>query len=98
MRAIRANQRILLSIFRGARQGAGLLLGVDVVAELDPRGIDYYWMRFARSAREKAPDSETAVIAPGGISVTPLFLGADRRRCIRYVDRSIARLVLRAVH
>lgn len=55
------------------RQGAGLLLGVDVVAQVDPRGIDYYWMRFARGERENAPDSETAVIARGGISVTPLF-------------------------
>lgn len=53
--------------------GAGLLLGVDVVAQVDPRGIDYDWMRFARGERENAPDSETAVIARGGISVTPLF-------------------------
>jgi 5'-nucleotidase len=54
------------------RQGVGLVEGIDVVPEVDPRGIDYFWLRFQRGPRENAPDSETAVVASKRISVTPL--------------------------
>jgi 5'-nucleotidase len=54
------------------RQGAGLIGSIDVIARTDPRGKDYHWLQFRRSGLQNAPDSETAVVAAGGISVTPL--------------------------
>jgi 5'-nucleotidase len=54
------------------RQGVGLVEGIDVLPMVDPRGIDYHWLRFQRGARVNDPDSETAVVAAGGVSVTPL--------------------------
>lgn len=54
------------------RQGVGLVEGIDVVPEVDPRGIDYFWLRFRREPRENAPDSETAVVGSKRVSVTPL--------------------------
>ncbi len=54
------------------RQGAGLIGSIDVIARTDPRGKDYHWLQFRRSGVQNAPDSETAVVAAGGISVTPL--------------------------
>ncbi|HTT11352.1 MAG TPA: 5'/3'-nucleotidase SurE [Burkholderiaceae bacterium] len=54
------------------RQGLGLVKRIDVVARTDPRGFDYHWLKFHRAARHEAPDTEAAVVARGGISVTPL--------------------------
>jgi 5'-nucleotidase len=61
------------------RQGAGLVEGADVVTETDPRGLPYHWLRFLRGGRDDAPDSETAVVMSGRVSVTPLqFERTDR--------------------
>jgi len=54
------------------KQGVGLVEGIDVVAEVDPRGIPYHWLRFQHGRRENAHDSETAVVNSGRVSVTPL--------------------------
>ena len=54
------------------RQGAGLVRGIDVVPQVDPRGFEFHWLRFDRAPREDAPDSETIVVGSGGVSVTPL--------------------------
>ncbi|WP_296655147.1 5'/3'-nucleotidase SurE [Paraburkholderia sp.] len=54
------------------RQGVGLVQGIDVVPQIDPRGIDYHWLRFNRGPRENGPDTETAVVNSGCVSVTPL--------------------------
>jgi 5'-nucleotidase len=43
-----------------------------VLPQIDPRGLEYHWLRFQRGPRENAPDSETAVVASGRVSVTPL--------------------------
>lgn len=62
------------------RQGEGLVEGIDVLPQTDPRGLPYHWLRFKRGARENAPDSETAAVASGRISVTPLhFERTDER-------------------
>jgi 5'-nucleotidase len=62
------------------RQGVGLVEGIEVLPEIDPRGLPYHWLRFQRGARPNAPDSETAVVASGRISVTPLhFERTDER-------------------
>ncbi|SDD03051.1 5'/3'-nucleotidase SurE [Paraburkholderia lycopersici] len=55
-----------------ARQGVGLVQGIDVVPQIDPRGMDYHWLRFNRGPRENGPDTETAVVNAGRIAVTPL--------------------------
>lgn len=54
------------------RQGVGLVEDIDVLPQVDPRGIAYHWLRFQRGARANDPDSETAVVASGRVSVTPL--------------------------
>jgi 5'-nucleotidase len=53
-------------------QGLGLVEGIDVLTEIDPRGLPYHWLRFQRGPRANAPESETAVVASGRVSVTPL--------------------------
>ena len=55
------------------KQGVGLVQGIDVQSQTDPRGLEYHWLRFQRGPRENAPDSETAVVASGRVSVTPLY-------------------------
>jgi 5'-nucleotidase len=55
------------------KQGVGLVEGIDVLPHVDPRGLEYHWLRFQRGPRENAPDSETAVVASGRVSVTPLY-------------------------
>jgi 5'-nucleotidase len=62
------------------RQGAGLVQGIDVLPNVDPRGIDYFWMRFQRGRRENEPDTETAAIASGRISVTPIYFDRTDER------------------
>jgi len=54
------------------RQGAGLVKNIDVLARTDPRGFTYYWLQFNRQPYEDAPESETAAVARGRVSVTPL--------------------------
>lgn len=54
------------------RQGTGLIKSVNVLREVDPRNLPYFWLQFEREKRENAPDSETTVVASGRISVTPL--------------------------
>ncbi len=62
------------------RQGTGLVTGIDVVPQVDPRGFEYHWLRFERAPRANGPDTETAVVAAGCISVTPLaFERTDER-------------------
>jgi 5'-nucleotidase len=62
------------------RQGVGLVEGIEVLPQTDPRGLQYHWLRFQRGARENTPDSETAVVASGRVSVTPLhFERTDER-------------------
>lgn len=54
------------------KQGVGLVEGIEVLPQVDPRGLAYHWLRFQRGPRENTPDSETAVVASGRVSVTPL--------------------------
>jgi 5'-nucleotidase len=54
------------------RQGVGMVGSIDVITNVDPRGNEYHWLQFQRGGRENPADSETAIVAAGGISVTPL--------------------------
>lgn len=53
-------------------QGPGLMEGLSVSRRADLRGHDYYWLNVRRGKRVNPPQSETAVVFAGGISVTPL--------------------------
>jgi 5'-nucleotidase len=53
-------------------QGTGLMEDVDVISAIDPRSLEYHWLRLRRSAREDLPGSETFAIRKGRVSVTPL--------------------------
>jgi 5'-nucleotidase len=55
-----------------SRQGAGLLDDIRVVARKDPRSLDYHWLQIRRNSKQDAPNSETALVAAGRVSVTPL--------------------------
>jgi 5'-nucleotidase len=53
-------------------QGTGLMEDVEVISGIDPRSLEYHWLRLRRSAREDAAGSETFAIRRGRVSVTPL--------------------------
>jgi len=55
-----------------ARQGVGLVHGMDVDTRTDPRGFDYHWIVFRRGPREQGPESDIDAINAGHIVVTPL--------------------------
>jgi len=63
-----------------SRQGVGLIQSIDVVSQVDPRGIDYHWLQFKRAPHEAEPGTETGVLKANRISVTPLqFERTDER-------------------
>jgi 5'-nucleotidase len=55
-----------------ARQGPGLVRGMDVDTRTDPRGLSYHWLSFRRGPREQGPESDIDALAAGHIVVTPL--------------------------
>ncbi|KMY85530.1 5-nucleotidase SurE [Candidatus Paraburkholderia calva] len=72
------------------RQGVGLVESIDVVANTDPRGIDYHWLRFQRGARPNAPDSETAVVGSERVSVTPLHFDRTDERTFATLEAGLS--------
>ncbi|MCG7403638.1 MULTISPECIES: 5'/3'-nucleotidase SurE [Caballeronia] len=75
------------------RQGIGLVEGIDVLPLVDPRGIDYHWLRFQRGPRPNSPDSETAVVAAGSVSVTPLHFDRTDERTFATLEAGLERAV-----
>lgn len=53
-------------------QGLGTVHGIEVDTRVDPRGFNYHWLNFQRVPRVDDPGAESAVVAAGGIAVTPL--------------------------
>jgi len=53
-------------------QGTGLMDDVEVISAIDPRNLEYHWLRLRRSFREDTSGSETFAIGRGRVSVTPL--------------------------
>jgi 5'-nucleotidase len=74
-----------------SRQGTGLVKDIDVLPQVDPRGIAYHWLRFQRGPREDAPDSETRVVASGRVSVTPLAFDRTDERTFARLDAALPR-------
>jgi 5'-nucleotidase len=55
-----------------ARQGPGLIEGLQVETRTDPRGFTYHWLSFRRGPRDQGPESDVDALAAGRIVVTPL--------------------------
>ncbi|MBV9859065.1 MAG: 5'/3'-nucleotidase SurE [Alphaproteobacteria bacterium] len=55
-----------------ARQGPGVIEGMDVQTRIDPRGFAYHWIAFRRGPREQGPESDIDAVAAGHIAVTPI--------------------------
>ncbi|RZF25715.1 5'/3'-nucleotidase SurE [Paraburkholderia sp. UYCP14C] len=64
------------------QQGTGYFESIDVFAHIDPRGIDYHWMRFQHGRRPDAPDTEAAIISARGISVTPIHFDRTAQQTV----------------
>jgi 5'-nucleotidase len=55
-----------------ARQGPGLIQGLQVEPRIDPRGLTYHWISFRRGPRDQGRESDVDALAAGRIVVTPL--------------------------
>jgi 5'-nucleotidase len=55
-----------------ARQGPGLIQGLQVEPRTDPRGLTYHWISFLRGPRDQGPESDLEALLAGRIAVTPL--------------------------
>jgi 5'-nucleotidase len=55
-----------------ARQGPGLIQGMQVETRTDPRGLTYHWISFRRGPRDQGPQSDVEALQAGNIVVTPL--------------------------
>jgi 5'-nucleotidase len=55
-----------------ARQGPGLIQGMQVETRTDPRFLTYHWISFRRGPREQGPESDVDALQAGRIAVTPL--------------------------
>jgi 5'-nucleotidase len=55
-----------------ARQGPGLIQGMQVETRTDPRGLAYHWISFRRGPRDQGPESDVDALRAGRIAVTPL--------------------------
>lgn len=64
---------------RTTRIGSGLSLDIDVDRRVDNRNKEYFWLKFAREAREDAADTDVAALRANAISVTPLGRDATAR-------------------
>jgi 5'-nucleotidase len=55
-----------------ARQGPGLIQGMQVETRTDPRGLTYHWISFRRGPRDQRLESDVEALHAGNIVVTPL--------------------------
>jgi 5'-nucleotidase len=55
-----------------ARQGVGMVAGMNVDTRVDPRGLVYHWLNFRRGDRPQGPESDYSALRAGKIVVTPL--------------------------
>ena len=55
-----------------ARQGPGLIQGLQVEPRTDPRALTYHWISFRRGPRDQGLESDVDALAAGRIVVTPL--------------------------
>lgn len=53
-------------------QGTGHVQDVEVSSEHDPRGVEYHWLSLKKRHTEEQTNTETAALAAGHITATPL--------------------------
>ncbi|KPZ22658.1 5'/3'-nucleotidase SurE [Pseudomonas coronafaciens] len=71
-------------------QGAGRMDGVAVSSARDPRGIEYYWLSLERHRACDQPGTETAGLAAGHITATPLKFERTHDDALAEMKRRIA--------
>ncbi len=71
---------------QGRRNVADLMFD----ARVDARGVPYYWLGFRREVGEPHPSSDLAVVARGGIAVTPLQLDLTHKRTLNALKKAFA--------
>jgi len=74
-----------------ARQGVGLLQGMQVETRTDPRGIPYHWIGFRRGPREQGPESDIDALNAGRIVVTPLRYDRTDEEAYRMLAKALPR-------
>lgn len=55
-----------------AKQGEGVVGGMNVETRTDPRGLTYHWLNFRRGDRRQSPGTDYSAMRAGHIVVTPL--------------------------
>lgn len=55
-----------------ARQGEGIVAGMQVDTRVDPRGMFYHWLNFRRGDIPQGPESDYSAMRAGKIVVTPI--------------------------
>lgn len=55
-----------------AKQGEGVIGGMNVDTRVDPRGLTYHWLNFHRSDRQQSPGTDYSAMRAGRVVVTPL--------------------------
>jgi len=55
-----------------AKQGEGIIAGMNVDTRVDPRGMTYHWLNFYRSERTQSPGTDYSAMRAGRVVVTPL--------------------------
>lgn len=71
------------------RQGRRDAANVFIDERIDARNAPYYWIGFRRRKGEPHPRSDLAVVARGGISVTPLQIDLTHRRTRQALEKAL---------
>ena len=75
-----------------ARQGPGLIQGMEVETRIDPRGLTYHWVSFRRGPREQGGESDVDAVRAGYIAVTPLRYDRTDEEAYEVLARALPRL------
>ncbi len=71
------------------RQGQRDAANIFIDERVDARNVPYYWIGFRRHKGEVHPRSDLAVVARGGISVTPLQIDLTHRRTRQALEQAL---------
>ena len=71
------------------RQGQRDAANIFIDERIDARNVPYYWIGFRRHRGEVHPRSDLAVVARGGISVTPLQIDLTHRRTRLALEKAL---------
>jgi len=76
----------VVSVTQGRRK-----IGDQLVENIDPRGVPYYWIGSIRAEDPTRPGTDIAAVNDGKISVTPLHLDLTHRPTLRAFAAGLAR-------